>query len=72
MLGLCCEYGMGIEQKKARAELLYRESCEGGSVGCELLKENGSGGRGSGGDEGGRFVNKVLFTLCGECVSRCC
>ena len=48
MLGLCCEYGMGAEQDNERARELYRESCEGGNVVGEFLKENGSGGRGSG------------------------
>ncbi len=48
MLGLCCEYGMGIEQDIERAEKLYRESCEGGNVVGEFLKENDRGERGSG------------------------
>ena len=48
MLGLCCEYGMGIEQDIERAELLYRESKEGGNIVGEFLLENGEGKRGSG------------------------
>ncbi len=48
MLGLCCEYGMGIEQDIERAEMLYRESCEGGNVVGKFLKKNGRGGRGTG------------------------
>ena len=48
MLGLCCEYGMGIEQDIKRAETLYRESCEGDNVVGKFLKENGEGRRGSG------------------------
>ena len=48
MLGLCCEFGMGTEQNIGRAEKLYRESCEGGNVIGEFLKENDLGGRGSG------------------------
>ena len=48
ILGLCCEYGMGIEQDIERAEKLYRESCEEGSVVGEFLKVNGKGRRGSG------------------------
>ena len=47
ILGLCCEYEMGIEQDIERAEELYRESCEGGNAVGELLMENGEGGRGS-------------------------
>jgi len=48
MLGLCCEYGMGIEQDIERAEVLYRESREGGNIVGDFLMKNGSGGRGSG------------------------
>ena len=48
MLGLCCEYGMGIEQDTERAELLYQQSKEGGSVVGKFLLENDRGGRGSG------------------------
>ena len=54
MLGLCCEYGIGIEQDIQRAEKLYRESCEGGNVVGEFLLKNdnwswnGKGGRGTG------------------------
>ena len=47
MLGLCCEYGMGIEQNFERAELLYQQSKEGGNVVGEFLFENRRGGRGS-------------------------
>ena len=32
MLGLCCEYGMGIEQDVKRAEELYKRSSDGGDV----------------------------------------
>ena len=48
MLGLCCEYGMGIEQDIERAELLYQQSSQGGNVVGEFLFENSEGGRGSG------------------------
>ena len=48
ILGLCCEYGMGIKQDKERTELLYRESCEGGNAVGEFLLKNDKGGRGSG------------------------
>ena len=48
VLGLCCEYGMGIEQDIERAEELYRESCEGGNAVGDFLMKNGEGGRGSG------------------------
>ena len=48
MLGLCYEYGMGIEQDIERAALLYQQSSEGGNVVGEFLLENGGGGRGSG------------------------
>ncbi len=48
MLGLCYEYGMGIEQDIERAELLYQESKEGGNVVGKFLWENGGVGRGCG------------------------
>jgi len=48
MLGLCYEYGMGIEQDVERAEKLYAESCEAGNDVGEFLMKNGKGGRGSG------------------------
>ena len=48
MLGLCCEYGMGIEQDIERAEVLYRESFKGGNVVGNFLMWNFFGGRGSG------------------------
>ena len=48
MLGLCCEYGMGIEQDVERAMLLYRQSMEGGNVVGKFLFENDGVGRGSG------------------------
>ena len=48
MLGLCCEYGMGIEQDIERAELLYQQSKEGGNVVGEFLLKNGKDERGSG------------------------
>ena len=38
MLGLCCEYGIGIEQDTLRAISLYERSCDmGNSVGKILL-----------------------------------
>ena len=46
MLGLCCEYGMGIEQDIERAEFLYRNSYEEGNVVGEFLKTCGKNGRG--------------------------
>jgi len=48
LLGLCCEYGIGMEQNTERAEVLYRESCEGGNAVGWFLKENDFWGRGSG------------------------
>ena len=48
MLGLCCEYGMGIEQDIERAELLYRQSKEGGNEVGEFLLRNDGAGRGRG------------------------
>ena len=42
MLGLCCEYGMGIEQNIERAEMLYRESCEGGNALGKFMMKNGT------------------------------
>ena len=47
MLGLCCEYGVGIEQDIERAVKLYEESCEGGNVVGEFLMRNDEGGRGT-------------------------
>ena len=48
MLGLCYEYGMGVEQDLKRAEELYKESCDGESEIGELLADNGKDDRGSG------------------------
>ncbi len=48
MLGVCCEYGIGIEQDIERAVLLYQQSSEGGNVVGEFLLKNCEGGRGSG------------------------
>ena len=48
MLGLCCEYGIGCEQDIERAEQLYQQSCDSGSVIGKFLAENGKDGRGSG------------------------
>ena len=41
MLGLCCEYGLGIKQDLQRAEELYQKSSEGGNVVGEFLQKNG-------------------------------
>ena len=46
LLGLCCEYGEGIEQDTERAEKLYRDSHEGGNVVGEFLMKKGKGRRG--------------------------
>ena len=48
MLGLCYEYGMGIEQDIERAESLYQQSKEGENIVGEFLLKNGKGGRGGG------------------------
>ena len=48
MLGMCCEFGVGCEQDLKRAESLYKQSAEGGSVIGKFLAENGRDGRGSG------------------------
>ena len=48
MLGLCYEYGMGVEQDLERAEELYEESSDGKSVIGEFLAEHGRNERGSG------------------------
>ena len=48
MLGLCYEYGMGCEQDFERAEELYKQSCEGGSVIGMFLMKNGKDKRGTG------------------------
>ena len=48
MLGLCYEYGMGVEQDLERAEELYKESCVGKSVIGKFLAEHGRYARGSG------------------------
>ena len=48
MLGLCYEYGMGVEQDLERAEELYKESCAGESVIGEFLAKNEEYERGSG------------------------
>ncbi len=46
MLGVCCEFGRGIEQNIERAEKLYKQSCEkGNEIGkfFESLGERWSG-----------------------------
>ena len=48
MLGLCYEYGIGIEQDIERAVLLYQQSSEGGNVVGKFLLENAEGERRSG------------------------
>ena len=48
MLGLCYEYGMGVEQDLERAEELYKESGDGESEIGKFLAWNGEDERGSG------------------------
>ena len=49
MLGVCCEFGIGIEQDIERASKLYGQSKEGGNMIGEKLAENGKvNERGSG------------------------
>ena len=48
MLGLCCEYGIGIQQDVERAELLFKQSCEAKNGVGQFLLENNLGERGSG------------------------
>ena len=48
MLGLCKEYGRGIEQDFEGAEKLYEESKEAGNEIGEILAKKGGYGRGSG------------------------
>ena len=40
MLGLCCEYGIGTEQDIPRAESLYSQSCQLGSIIGTILMNN--------------------------------
>jgi len=44
MLGLCLQYGLGIEQDVEQAYLLYQQSSEAGVKAGELLLWNGKGG----------------------------
>ena len=48
MLGVCYEYGMGCEQDVERAEELYQQSRDSGSVISKFLAENGQDERGCG------------------------
>ena len=48
MLGLCCEYGMGTEQDKERAETLYKQSRDKGNKIGKFFAENEGDGRGNG------------------------
>ncbi len=48
MLGLCKEYGRGIERDIEGAEKLYEQSKEEGNEIGEILVEKGGKGRGSG------------------------
>ena len=48
ILGVCYEFGMGIEQDIERAEALYKQSSERGNVIGEFFVSHGRYGRGSG------------------------
>ena len=48
MLGLCYEFGMGVEQNTDRADSLYQGSYERENVVGEFLRKNSRGERGSG------------------------
>ena len=48
MLGLCCEYGIGINQDLERLELLYQQSSDSGNAVGDFLMWNFSSGRGKG------------------------
>ena len=48
MLGLSCEYGMGIEQDIERAETLYEQSSDKGDDTGQFFSENIGDGRGNG------------------------
>ena len=48
MLGLCKEYGRGIEQDIEGAEKLFKDSKEAGNEIGEILLKKGGWGRGSG------------------------
>ena len=48
MLGLCYEYGMGCEQDLEKAELLYKQSNDSGSMIGKFLFVNGKDKRGTG------------------------
>ena len=58
MLGLCYEYGMGIEQDIAHAILLYRQSRKKGNVIGKFLLE--CGGRGEGRGSGVMYASYCL------------
>ncbi len=48
MLGLCYEYGMGVEQDLEEAERLYKQCCDDGNVIGEFFVNNGKDKRGTG------------------------
>ena len=48
MLGLCCEYGRGIEQDIEQAEKLYQQSSDGGNEIGKFFVSHKDDGRGSG------------------------
>ena len=48
MLGLCYEYGMGVEQDLEEAELLYKRCYDDGNVIGEFFVNNGKDDRGTG------------------------
>ena len=48
MLGLCYEFGLGCDQNLKRAEVLYQQSCKGGSMIGRFLVDNGEDNRGTG------------------------
>jgi len=46
ILGLCCEYGIGVERNLSRAKKLYQKSSDSSNaVGDFLLKNDNYGGK---------------------------
>ena len=48
ILGICCEYGIGMDQDIPRAEMLYQQSSDAENIVGLFLSKNGGCGRGIG------------------------
>ncbi len=64
MLGVCYEYGIGIEQDIEQAEMLYKQSSEKGNKSGAFFESRGGYKRGSGKMKIKRLRRLVFLLLC--------